>query len=182
MNGKELSIVALKAFALYILVEALLNVPIAIQSAGKLAQYAKTFTGVTNEFRALAVIGIALLVVAAIVGVFVWKLADSIVTKSIATTDHAFSKSTYESILFAVLIGIGLFLSIRALVDLAHGISALYWNLNKPPPEYYDQYIATMQATIVVVKTIELLLGMSLVFATRWWVKVLPKPAHDKTL
>ena len=165
MSGRELVIVAAKVFALYVLLKALVLVP---------SFFPVLLTVMDHDDSAAvwaALVSLVSLGVLVAIGVGMWRLSSSLAAKLIESperdTEASFDLGSFERVTLSIL---GLYITINALVWIAmttgNAASAQRFGAG-------ESFLNLQLGISLVVRFLELAVGVSLIVGSRGWAKVL---------
>ena len=161
MTNKELTSVAIKVFAIYVLVKAILSVPIIASTA--------TVHLLTKKQAAVDIllwsIGAATFVVLILIASGLWKLATNtahpVNQGEVDQTEHNVDASFLISLL-------GLYVVINGLTRLGYSGVDAFWR------SQHDD-ISMQSIGYIVVAAIQVLIGISLILQKRGWLSLLER-------
>lgn len=163
MTAKEITSLALKLFAIYLLVQMILAIPTLIASLVT----TKEFLG--PELSALWLWGAsaAAVLIGLVAAWILWKLANKTLSKTSGERNET-SFSGNEAAIFAAL---GLFLVVQALVRFFYVSAGAYVQYVRVEPSEVP-----LQTTVLMVAHIaQGLVGLSLILRTEGWMSLLQK-------
>jgi len=160
MTEREVTSLALKLFAIYVLVQMILAIPTLIASLVT----AKEILG--SDISALWLWGasVAAVIVGLVAAVFLWKVASKTLSKPTSGTRESF----FSSIDAAVLSALGLFLVVQALVRFSYVSAGAYVQYVRVEPGE----LPLQTAVLMVAHIIEGVVGISLILRTDGWVSL----------
>jgi len=160
MTNKELTSVAIKVFAIYVLVQAILSVPLLVNA---MATYG------FSEHRSggsilLWLLGAAAFILLVGLTVFLWKLATRVATQASAQVEDGKSSKVDDGFLISLL---GLYLTFEGLLRFGYTCTSLYIQ-NQSTEEYSAQTLA-----YVIGYLIQVVIGLSLILKAHGWLALL---------
>jgi len=161
MTGREITSLAIKLFAIYVLVRAVLAIPALVQvlyGPGGRAFLAPE----TIWLWGIGAIAVALLIVLAVV---LWRLAGRVVRAAPGASTEAPSVAVDEPFVLSV---VGLYLAFKALLQIAFLAVGAYAALGPLQQDFQAQTIAYIAGYVV-----QLVLGLALMLRSRGWALVL---------
>jgi hypothetical protein len=160
MTGREITSLALKLFAIYMLVQMILAIPTLIASLVT----AKDLLG--SDFSALWLWGAAAaaVVVGLVVAVFLWKVAS----KALANPTDGIRVNVFSDIEAAVFAALGLFLVVQALVRFSYVSAGAYVQYVRVEPGE----VSLQTSVLMVAHILQGLVGLSLILRTDGWVSL----------
>jgi hypothetical protein len=161
MTEREITSLALKLFAIYLLVQMLLAVPTLVATLGT----AKDYLG--PSFSALWLWGAAAaaVVIGLVAAVFLWKVAN----KALSKPTDGIGGSSFSSIEAAVFSALGLFLVVQALTRFSYVSAGAYVQYVRVEPGE----VTLQTAVLMVAHILQGLIGLSLILRTDGWVSLL---------
>jgi hypothetical protein len=163
MTNKELTSLAIRVFAIYVLVQ---TISLAAQSASAMSAY---FQG---DQKWLVVLPILSIIGLSVFFYMLWKLSQS-VFKEVSTKST--TEDGYKLDQTFVLQLVGFYLIMVSLFGLAHGGLSLYHIYIQQAQEYGSTYRPEMSSQSIlylVESSLKLLVGISLVIKSTGWIKL----------
>ena len=157
MTSRELAVVAVKVFAIYVLVRAVLLVPTTL-----LSLFSVGFRHASDDINlylfAISTVSISILATFA-VGIMLWRHSDKILSGSDGK-EPAIDAGELEPI---VLSALGIFLSVQGLVRLAN-LGAAVYIMSRGMEQVRGESIAQLIAYLF-----QVIIGISLVIGSKGW-------------
>ena len=163
MSNKELTKLALKIFAIYVMVQAILAVPQFFQAYVMLSNGSEYNSA--TWFMAISAVSITLL---AMLSVFTWRLSVNVSTQLLSESTNS-SLNISETFILSVL---GLYLIVFGLTRLSIASIGTYYTLQSAND--INQNIA-QNVIYLIVYFIVTIIGLSLVIKTKGWLQLLNK-------
>lgn len=160
MKNSDISKIALKVFSIFVLVQAVLIVPPFLSAYFTLSNGTEFKSA--GWFSAVSITSIFLLIV---LSIFIWRLSNN-VSGQINSDQPA---SISESFILAVL---GLYLIFDSLKRLSITSVGVFYSLESSPV-VSDTVIQSI--VILAVYFAQLIIGLSLIFGAKGWLKILHK-------
>ncbi len=160
MTSRELTSVAIKVFAIYIIVQAIFSVPL---FANALVRYGFFENDDPNEIL-LWLIGIASIIVVIVLAILMWKLANRIISQANASNEGNDVSVITEGFLISLL---GLYLIIKGLLQFGYASSSSYMILQA------GGEVTAQNISYVVGNLIQVVIGISLIIKAQGWVSFL---------
>ena len=159
MTNKEITSVAIKAFAIYVLVQAILSVPM-------LTSVATTY--LYNEYREtgqflLWLVGAASFIFLLIVVVLLWKLANTVVSQTSEETTDGRPTSIDAHFLISLL---GLYLSIDGLLRFGYACLSAFTLIQET--DLPGQAIG-----YIIIALVQVLIGITLIIKAEGWLSLI---------
>lgn len=166
MTEREITGLALRLFAIYILIQMLLAVPSLINAFIMVEASALGDSGTMWLWFA----GVAVIIISLGLAWFLWKKGLN-TTRTEHSTNAASSISNVEPAIFTAL---GIFLVIQALVRLSYLFTGAYvQSINS-----YNEDIPLSTITSIIAYLFQVVIGTSLMLRTKGWINVLNKLRH----
>ena len=165
MTNKEITALALKVFAIYVLVQTLLAVPVIVQAISS-NFYDKE--GVT----AYAAIGVGIVAITILFGVAIaiWKLSNGIIIKTTSSPlNKAVTPNTTEEFILSAL---GIYLAFKGLLSVFYMSVSAYTQLYG---QQTSQEVSPQTAALLISNVIQVIVGLTLILRARGWVMLLRK-------
>lgn len=166
MTEKEITGLALRLFAIYILVQMILAIPSLINSVIMMRESVIGDPGTTWLWFA----GVAVIIISLGLAWFLWKKGLN-TTRTEHSTNAASSISNVEPAIFTAL---GIFLVIQALVHLSYLFTGAYVQSTN----VHNDDIPLSTITYIVAYLFQVVVGASLALRTNGWINVLNKLRH----
>ncbi len=167
MKTREVTSLALKIFALYLLVEALTSVP---SMWGVYLAIETKSVEATNDW--LLYVGAAAMVVILVLAIFIWKLANRSLIESLKNESKSKAldivPTEFEQIVYTVL---GMYWIITSLSSLFFSIGTTYVDVN----DDLSFGIEAQNILLLSSSVIELLIGGALVVYPQKWARLFAK-------
>lgn len=162
MSSREITIVALKVFALYVLLQFALGIPQTVNSF----LYVQNSSVADVTFWWIWLVGVAVLIGIGLIGFLLWRFADAI-SETAQRTGSNEPSWQLESV---VLSALGVFLVVQALIRLVHLSTSAYLQASvlEDPDNVSAETIAQIAAYVI-----QALIGMSLVRKVNGWIRLL---------
>lgn len=161
MTEREITSLALKLFAIYVLVQMLGAIPTLIVSLAT----AKDFLGSALPVLWLSGAAVTAVLIALTTASLLWKLAS----KALSKTSGEREENSFYRIEAAILSGLGLYLIVQALIRLSYGSAGAYVQYVVSEPGE----IPIQTAVLLIVHILEAVIGLSLILRTDGWVSLL---------
>lgn len=163
MNSRQLTSVALKVFAIYVFVQTMLAIP----SFFRLYIIAGEGAGYDNADRLLliTVFSVFLLVMLAIA---IWKLSTNVV-RNTTTVDNKPASALSEEFILSI---VGLYLIFEGLTRFSFSSMSTYFNVISSTD---SDDLLTQNMLYLVVYTIQIIIGLTLVVKSRAWASLLKR-------
>ena len=163
MTSRELTVVAVKVFAIYVLVQAVLLVPTTLQSL-----FSAGFRYASGDIKlylfAIGAVSVSILASFA-VGIMLWRHSGKILSGS-EESEPAVDAGELEPI---VLSALGIFLSVWGLVRLAN-LGAAVYIMSRGMEQVRGESIAQLIAYLF-----QVIIGISLVIGSKGWAALLQR-------
>jgi len=161
--SKEITSIALKVFAIYVMVQTVLAMPGLFQAYVMLSDGSEYSSA--QWFILISSISIALLF---ILSVFIWKLAI-ITTKKIENINNSKESKLSEEFILSIF---GLYLIFEGLSSLAIVSVGTYYSVQAPS---VDDYKISQSMIYLLVYSLQSIIGVTLVIKARGWALMLNK-------
>ena len=163
MNNTEITKVALKVFAVFVMVQAILIIPSFFQAYMSLSM--GTDFNTSGWFITVSTISIALLF---LLSFFVWRLSNKLAT---SFTEHNINHSslTSESFILSIL---GLYLIFEAIKNFSISSVGLFYAIETSTQ---SESKFTQIGVYLLVYFIQFIIGLTLIIKTKGWLSVLNK-------
>ncbi len=168
MNNKQLTIVALKAVAIYLFIKALLGIS---NSVGMLITLNTWFGGLSATFVWLS--GVIVIAISVILAILIWRFANSIAKSMMGDETNRLVDIANENNIEAILLSIlGLFLMIYGISSLSYAISHIFTIAES---KQYPEGVPADYITYAIVQFVVFLVGLSLIVKPQRWGLFLQK-------
>ena len=162
MTNRELTSVALKVFAIYILVQVSLALPQSIYSF----IYVRDFHEPRLSDFWLWIAGVAAICAALLIALFVWRLSVQVV-RHVEHEEVAAPQPHIEPFILSVL---GVFLIVQAMVELVYLITSAYIQAANPDN---PEGVSTETIAYISGYLLQTIIGVTLVIRAKGWVGLL---------
>ncbi|MEW8077622.1 MAG: hypothetical protein AB2784_21965 [Candidatus Thiodiazotropha endolucinida] len=160
MTNKEITSVALKVFAIYVLVQAILSIPLLVNAA---ATYGFS-ENQNNSSLLLWFLGAIAFILLVVLTVFAWKLAIKIATHSSAHIEERETFEVDESFFISLL---GLYLLFEGILRFGYACISAFMLVH----EGSELSVQTM--SYVIGYLLQLIIGLTLVLKAHGWMRFL---------
>lgn len=161
MTNKELTSVAIKGFSIYVLVHAILSVPFLTQT---LSTHGGFYENSGSSKILLLLLGVTAFVLLVFLAIFLWRLANQIVTSASAQKDPDENSKIDASFLISLL---GFYLILEGLLRFGYACTSAFTQ-TQDGGELSVQTIA-----YIVGHLIQAIIGLTLVIKSHGWVEFL---------
>lgn len=164
MTNKEITALALKVFAIYVLVQTLLAVPMFVRAITSNFYNKEGLTTYTS-------LGIGILAIAILlgVGISIWKLSNRVISKTVSSSQIQTGPNTTEEFILSAL---GLYLAFKGLLSVLYMSVSAYTQLYG---QHTPQEVSPETVAYLVGNFIQVFVGLSLILRARGWVVLLRK-------
>ena len=171
MTTKEITSIALKFFAIYLIANILFTLPTALWVQTMISA-ALDRAGEKSAGLLLAwAVGGAIVIVGIILAIFLWRLSNSLVDVNKQVDFQRTSPFSITEIELLVIAGIGLFFVVEAIPSVGYSAISIFDGAAVRNREGLN--IPAVATTVV--SLVQLLIGISLVLLPSWWANLFRK-------
>lgn len=160
MTPKEITSVAIKAFVIYILLQAIFSIPVL---ASSLLNYGFSEYGEPSDIF-LWLLGLVSFVVVIVLAVLMWKLANGVVEQAKTSDDATENQTITQDFLISLL---GFYLVLEGLIQLGYSSFSSYTTLQQ------NIELTAQQIFYVVANFVQIVIGLTLIIKAKGWASFL---------